>query len=47
VVSKNFSQNAATVSATTNATNNVTIEETATMVSGQSITLQTLFVRNY
>jgi hypothetical protein len=47
VVSKNFSQNAATVSATTNATNNVTIEETATLVSGQSFTLQTLIVRNY
>jgi hypothetical protein len=47
VVSKNFSQNAATVSATTNATNNVTIEETATLVTGQSFTLQTLFVRNY
>jgi hypothetical protein len=47
VVSKNFSQNAATVSATTNATNNVTIEETATLVSGQTFTLQTLFVRNY
>jgi hypothetical protein len=47
VVSKNFSQNAATVSATTNSTNNVTIEETATLVTGQSFTLQTLFVRNY
>lgn len=38
---------ASTSSVTTNSTQNVTVQETATMVAGQSFTLQWMFVRNY
>jgi hypothetical protein len=47
IVSKGYTTNTATQSATTNSTNNVTIEELATLVAGESFTLQSLIVRNY
>lgn len=46
-VNPRFYVNAGTVSATTNSTQTVSIQETATPVAGQSITLQSLVVTNY